>query len=355
KLVGLTKRFGDLTVVDDLTLKVHAGEFVTILGPSGSGKTTALNMVAGFVSPSSGDVLIDDRPITHLAIEQRNLSMVFQGYALFPHMTVAENVGFPLRMKKWTSANIAKKVSSALDLVQLEQFATRYPRQLSGGQRQRVALARAIISEPPLLLMDEPLGALDLKLRGQMQGEIRSLHRKIGCTVISVTHDQDEAMTLSDRIVIMERGRIVQAGRPREIYDTPNSMFAAAFVGDTNLIPIPSDIVDITTVQPALIDRCLTLPVEHADISTRLALSIRPSAFRRVDPDLQPTAGRLIVNGTVGEVQFLGDAVRYAVTLTNGRVVRVKEARRAGVDDIVDDSHISISVSCDDVVIVNAR
>jgi len=355
RLVGLAKKFGDLTVIDNLSLDVPAGEFVTILGPSGSGKTTALNMIAGFVTPSHGEILIDGRPITHLPIEKRNLSMVFQGYALFPHMSVKDNVSFPLRMRRFSSAAIALKVGDALELVQLSQFADRYPRQLSGGQRQRVALARAIISEPPLLLMDEPLGALDLKLRGQMQEEIKRLHRKIGCTVVSVTHDQDEAMTLSDRIVIMDGGRIVQMGTPTEIYDKPNSMFAAAFVGDTNLLPVPTSISDSDEIDTSLVSRCLEAALDSVDATSSWALSIRPTAFHRLDDLGTPSAYHATFAGEVEDLQFLGDAVRYRVRSANGRSIQVKEARRAGERGVADASHVRIAVSCKDVTMVRSR
>lgn len=231
---GVCKSFGDVEVLGNFTLSVGAGEFLTLLGPSGSGKTTALNMLAGFLNPSAGEISIAGVPVTATPIEKRNIGMVFQSYSLFPHMNVEQNVGFPLKMRGADSQVTQERVAAALDLVGLGGFLERMPNQLSGGQRQRVAFARAIVFEPKVLLMDEPLGALDLKLRERMQLEIKHYQQQIGCTVIYVTHDQGEALTLSDRIAIMDQGQIVQIGHPQQIYDHPKSRFAAEFIGETN-------------------------------------------------------------------------------------------------------------------------
>ncbi len=235
-LQGLTKRYGDFTAVADVSLEVARGEFLTLLGPSGSGKTTILMAVAGFVAPSAGVILLDGRDITPLPPERRNFGMVFQGYALFPHMTVAENVAFPLRVRGLSRADRDAKVRAALDLVQLAAFAARLPKQLSGGQQQRVALARALVFDPNLLLLDEPLSALDKKLRAELQEELKALHRRIGRTFVNVTHDQEEALSLSDRIAILNHGKLVQAGAPGELYERPRTRFVADFLGKSNFI-----------------------------------------------------------------------------------------------------------------------
>jgi putative spermidine/putrescine transport system ATP-binding protein len=233
---GITKRYGDFTALDNVSLTVKRGEFLTLLGPSGSGKTTLLMSIAGFVQPDRGDIQLDRHSIVHLPPEQRNFGMVFQGYALFPHMTIFDNVAFPLQVRKRPSAEIKAKVNEALELVQLAQRAGGYPRELSGGQQQRVALARAMVFTPHLLLLDEPLSALDKNLRGNMQDELKRLHKRIGLTFIYVTHDQDEALSMSDRIAVMRDGKIVQQGSPSELYDRPATTFVANFLGRSNFL-----------------------------------------------------------------------------------------------------------------------
>ncbi len=235
-LHGVTKRYGDFVAVRDASLEVERGGFLTLLGPSGSGKTTILMVIAGFVEPSAGRVLLDGRDITALPPERRDFGMVFQGYALFPHMTVAENVAFPLRVRRIPKAQREEKVRGALDLVQLTQFAERKPSQLSGGQQQRVALARALVFDPALLLLDEPLSALDKKLRAELQDELRALHRRVGRTFINVTHDQEEALSLSDHIAILNHGSIIQTGTPSDLYERPATRFVADFLGKSNFI-----------------------------------------------------------------------------------------------------------------------
>jgi putative spermidine/putrescine transport system ATP-binding protein len=232
----VTKAFGPLTVVEDLDLDIAKGEFVSLLGPSGSGKTTLLMLLAGFEEPTRGCVWVDGRRIDHLPPYRRNMGVVFQNYALFPHMSVADNVAFPLQMRGVPKAEIAGKVARALDMVQLGTFKDRRPAQLSGGQQQRVALARALVFEPGVVLMDEPLGALDKNLRNQMQLDIRALHRRLGLTIVFVTHDQTEALTMSDRIAVFNKGRIEHIGAPAEIYDEPATRFVAEFIGESNLV-----------------------------------------------------------------------------------------------------------------------
>ena len=235
-LQGLTKCYGSFTAVADVSLRVERGEFLTLLGPSGSGKTTILMCIAGFVAPTAGAILLDGKDITPLPPERRDFGMVFQGYALFPHMTVAENVAFPLRVRKLSAADREAKVRAALDLVQLQGFAERLPRQLSGGQQQRVALARALVFDPALLLLDEPLSALDKKLRAELQEELKALHRRVGRTFVNVTHDQEEALSLSDRVAILNHGKLIQEGAPAHLYEQPRTRFVADFLGKSNFL-----------------------------------------------------------------------------------------------------------------------
>ncbi|SDA87579.1 ABC transporter ATP-binding protein [Sinorhizobium sp. NFACC03] len=236
-LVGLQKQYGSVPAVHELSVDIAAGEFVSLLGPSGSGKTTVLTMVAGFEGPSAGRIIIGNADVTHLAPNHRNIGMVFQKYALFPHLTIRQNIAFPLRMRgKLQKAAISRRVDEMLELIQLAQYGERSPNQLSGGQQQRVALARALAFEPPVLLMDEPLGALDKKLREAMQIEIKRLQERLGATVVYVTHDQDEALTMSDRVAIMSNGRLRQFGPPAELYWKPSSEFVADFIGRMNFV-----------------------------------------------------------------------------------------------------------------------
>lgn len=235
-LEGLVKKYGNVTAVSDVSFDIHAGEFVSILGPSGSGKTTLLMMIAGFEMPNTGRVLLGGEDITYTAPNRRNVGMVFQKYALFPHMTVAQNIAFPLKMRSFEKTEIADKVNGALSLVRMSGFEDRYPNQLSGGQQQRIAVARALVFEPPVLLMDEPLGALDKKLREEMQLEIKSLQQRLGVTVVYVTHDQEEALTMSDRVAVMDSASLVQIGTPKELYQAPNSSLVAGFIGKMNFL-----------------------------------------------------------------------------------------------------------------------
>lgn len=234
-LQGLTKKYGTFVAVDEFRLSVEKGEFICLLGPSGCGKTTMLQMVAGFVQPTNGRVELDGRDITGLRSNRRGLGIVFQSYALFPHMTVSQNVAFGLEMRKVSAGERTKRVAEALDLMHLGPFVDRYPRELSGGQRQRVALARALVIRPPVLLLDEPMGALDAKLREEMQIELRALQHSLGITTIMVTHDQAEAMTLADRVVLMNGGKAEQMGKPYEMYEQPNGRFSSTFLGRANV------------------------------------------------------------------------------------------------------------------------
>jgi putative spermidine/putrescine transport system ATP-binding protein len=233
-----SKRYGELLTLDSITLDVGAGEFLSLLGPSGSGKTTLLGILGGFVQPSSGAVWSGDRDITYMPPHKRDIGIVFQSYALFPHMSVAENVAFPLRARRLSKSTWPKKVTDALEKVKLGGYQDRRISQLSGGQRQRVALARAIVFEPHLILMDEPLSALDKQLRESMQIELRQLHKNLGATIIYVTHDQREALTMSDRVAVLRNGRLVQVGAPEQLYNNPADSFVASFIGESTLLPV---------------------------------------------------------------------------------------------------------------------
>lgn len=233
---NVSKYFGTQCVIDDLDLDVNTGEFMSLLGPSGSGKTTLLMMLAGFETASKGQIIVNDVMVNDMPPNRRDMGVVFQNYALFPHMTIGENVAFPLRMRRVPRHEIATRVAKALDMVQLSTLAQRKPHQLSGGQQQRVALARALVFEPRVVLMDEPLGALDKQLREQMQLDIRELHKRLGLTIVFVTHDQSEALTMSDRIAVFNKGKIEQVGSPHDIYDRPATRFVADFIGETNLL-----------------------------------------------------------------------------------------------------------------------
>jgi putative spermidine/putrescine transport system ATP-binding protein len=233
---SLSKHYGHVRAVDDVSFTVRRGDFLTLLGPSGSGKTTILMAIAGFIEPTAGDILVDDRVITHLPPERRNFGMVFQGYALFPHLSVANNVGFALDVRRMPRTEAATRVRQALDLVHLTELADRFPKQLSGGQQQRVALARALVFQPDLLLLDEPLSALDKKLRAELQWELKSLHQRVGMTFIYVTHDQEEALSMSDEVAILRDGGLVQSGSPSALYDQPRTRFVADFLGKSNFL-----------------------------------------------------------------------------------------------------------------------
>ncbi len=235
-LRSLCKRYGSYPAVDSVDLQIERGEFLTLLGPSGSGKTTLLMMIAGFQDITSGDILLDGTSIANTPAEKRNFGMVFQGYALFPHMTVKDNIAYPLSVRKRPKAEIAARVAEMLDLVRLTPFAKRFPKELSGGQQQRVALARALCFAPPVLLLDEPLGALDKKLRIEVQAQLKDIHQRVGTTFVYVTHDQEEALSMSDRIVIMQNGRIEQVGTPSDLYQQPKTAFAASFLGKSNFL-----------------------------------------------------------------------------------------------------------------------
>jgi putative spermidine/putrescine transport system ATP-binding protein len=331
-LRDLTKRFGAVTAVDRISLDVPAGAFVSLLGPSGSGKTTTLNLIAGFLTADAGDIVLDDRSVAGVPPHKRNIGMVFQSYSLFPHMTVADNVGFPLRMRtKLSREDARRRVADMLGLVQLSHLAARYPRQLSGGQQQRVAMARALVSYPSLLLMDEPLGALDKKLREQMQSEIKHIHRSVGTTVVYVTHDQTEALTMSDMVVVMHQSRIAQVGTPRALYEAPASLFVADFIGDSNLLPgrIMAAADDRVTVETAggQVIRAVRGEVAAA-IGERAVVLVRPEDMT-VGDVAEQAGDRDSITGTVADIGYHGDSYRLDVAIGQDRL-KVRVPRLAG-------------------------
>ena len=316
-LQAIAKRYGGVTAVEDVSLEVASGEFVSLLGPSGSGKTTTLMMIAGFILPSAGTILLDGKDITRLAPYRRNIGMVYQNYALFPHMTVGRNVAFPLRMRGAGRDEIAERVRRALELVQLRGLAERKPGELSGGQQQRVALARALVFEPPLLLMDEPLGALDKKLREELQGEIKRIQRQTRGTVIYVTHDQEEALSLSDRVVVLNHGRIEQAGQPGELYERPRTRFVAEFLGAANFLEATvTDAGDHLRARSAGGLELALARTAQAPVGSKLTLSIRPERVLLAPEDGGGGGGT--VKGTIVEASYFGNAERYLVRLAGG-------------------------------------
>ncbi|MCW1750221.1 ABC transporter ATP-binding protein [Rhizobium sp. 6AS6] len=296
----LQKHYGRQMAVDNVSLSISPGEFISLLGPSGSGKTTTLMMIAGFTMPDSGQVLVDDNDITRLPPHRRELGVIFQNYALFPHMTVFENVAYPLRMRRVAKAEIETRVRRVLDQVDLSTLGSRYPHQMSGGQQQRVAIARALVFDPPVLLLDEPLGALDKKLREHLRNEIKTLHKELGKTMVYVTHDQDEALAMSDRVAVMHEGRIRQVSAPRDIYRRPADLFVASFVGDVNLIPV--QIVSGAVHGPAH----EALPSMHwTGADTKATLCVRPE---HLCFDTPTTGGSGGLKGRIVDATFVGDA-----------------------------------------------
>jgi spermidine/putrescine ABC transporter ATP-binding subunit len=327
ELHKISKLFGDVRAVDDVSLSINHGEFLTLLGPSGSGKTTTLNMIAGFEIPTSGDIFLEDEDITSVSPNNRGIGMVFQNYALFPHMTVFENIAFPLKMRKTASAKIHNLIQEALDLVKLPGFESRYPHQLSGGQQQRIALARAIVFQPKILLMDEPLGALDKKLRDHMRLEIKHLQESLNITVIYVTHDQEEALTMSDRIAIMNEGKIIQLDTPVTLYEFPANLFVADFIGESNFLNghVTDTYGDRTAVETKEGLKVWVEKSEQLSPGEEVSIAIRPEKIQILTN--ADTARNDVVNrfaGRVEEIVYVGEARIYRVNLAPEVIVEVK-------------------------------
>lgn len=313
QFVSVSKTYGTgLTAIDNIDLDIRPGEFLTLLGPSGSGKTTALNLLAGFQAPTNGKILLDGTDIAGLPSYKRNIGVVFQHYALFPHMTVRENIAYPLKQRKFSNAEMASKIDEAIRMVSLEKFADRLPRQLSGGQQQRVAVARAIVFRPRLLLMDEPLGALDRKLRETVQLELKRLHRDLGMTVVFVTHDQDEALVMSDRIAIFDAGRIQQIGTAEELYDRPVSRFVAQFLGESNCFVgelIQKDGVTKLKCMEGLLSGQTTSATPTSGLA---AMVVRPERCKIFSAGKAPIDWN-VVPGRIREIVYLGSQRKMVV------------------------------------------
>lgn len=314
-LSKITKQFGDTVVVDDFSLEIAKGEFVSFLGPSGCGKTTTLRMVAGFEIPTSGTITLDGADITDKAPNQRNVGMIFQAYALFPNMTVAQNIGFGLTVRKESKEMISRRVDEMISLINLEAHANKYPYQLSGGQQQRVSLARALAIHPQVLLLDEPLSALDAKIRVSLRSEIRAIQRKLGITAIFVTHDQEEALSISDRIVVMNAGLMEQVGTPFEIYNFPQTQFVANFVGSLNTAS-----AEVTDPATGLLHVDGVQFITASDIKSRkkgdaIRISVRPERFNFVSEQKKDN----VLDCTIENITFLGSVVRIQVKIGDAK------------------------------------
>lgn len=356
QVASVTKRFGGVTAVDRLSLDIRAGEFFALLGPSGCGKTSLLRMLAGFESPDEGRILLDGADIAAVPPHQRPINMMFQSYALFPHLTVAGNIAFGLKRAGMGRADIAARVAEMLALVQLQGMDKRRPDQLSGGQRQRVALARALALRPRMLLLDEPLAALDKKLRQSTQAELLEVQRKLGTTFIIVTHDQDEAMTVADRIGVMDKGQLVQVGSPRELYESPNSRWIAGFVGDINIIEglVVSQKGSLLTLKTAdagtMIVTSKMKPVEGMTVP----IAIRPEKIR-ISAETASSELANALRGDVVDIDYLGGTSVYRVKLTSGAIMRVTAANlvRSEAAFFAIGQHVSLSFPPDACIVLD--
>jgi spermidine/putrescine ABC transporter ATP-binding subunit len=352
RLVDLTKQFGSVRAVDRASLDVRAGEFLTLLGPSGSGKTTILNMVAGFETPTAGEILLGGVDVTRQPPDRRGMGMVFQNYALFPHMTVLENIAFPLRVRGVRGREVEARVEEALRLVRLDRYGARSPKQLSGGEQQRVALARALVFNPQLLLMDEPLAALDKHLRENMQIELRRLHEHLNITILFVTHDQTEAMTMSDRIAVINRGRIEQVGTPSELYEAPANVFIAGFIGESNFL---EGTVASLNGREAVVQSAgglrLLVPAQGVAPGGRLRVAIRPESLHVLgDGAAYPNT----VPAQVEEVIYLGDVIKVVLRATPRETLVVKQANRKGLRPPDPGSRVQVGWAVEDARVLVA-
>ena len=342
QFIGVEKTYdGESLVVKGLDLDIHAGEFLTLLGPSGSGKTTTLMMLAGFEIPTQGRIMLDGRPINDVPPHKRDIGMVFQNYALFPHMTVEENLAFPLEVRKTPKAETETRIRRALEMVQLSGFGKRRPAQLSGGQQQRVALARALVFEPKLVLMDEPLGALDKQLREQMQLEIKHIHRNLGVTVVYVTHDQGEALTMSDRVAVFNAGEIQQLAAPEDLYERPQNSFVAQFIGENNrlrgrVVALNGDGCQVEIDGGGRIE---AMPIKVGGVGASTLLSLRPERVR-----LNPINGHCsnVFDARVEELIYLGDFTRVRATVCGNSEFIIKVPNAEGAPDLAPGAPISV-------------
>ena len=334
RLVDVTKKFGEHVAVDRINLEVEDGEFFSLLGPSGCGKTTTLRMIGGFEQPTSGLIELKGQDVTWLPPFKRDVNTVFQNYALFPHLTIFENVAFGLRRKAVKGNEVKRRVTEMLKLVELPGFESRRPNQISGGQAQRVALARALINRPAVLLLDEPLGALDLKLRKQMQVELKRIQQEVGITFIYVTHDQEEAMTMSDRIAVMNRGHYEQLGDPEVLYERPMTRFVAGFLGVSNLLPATVIGRDGTYASAKLAaETAIRVPSSLVDGHARVSIGVRPEKIRMSEPTADSPAGHNRLTGVVRDASYLGVSTQYIIDSRDGTLTvyeqNVERATRA--------------------------
>ena len=337
ELSHIQKRFGAFAAVQDFELSAQRGEFVSFLGPSGCGKTTTLRMIAGFEFPDLGTISVDGKEITHLPPNKRNVGMVFQSYALFPNMTVANNIGFGMGVKKRPKEAIKKRVGELLDMINMPEKSDRYPYQLSGGQQQRVALARALAVEPQVLLLDEPLSALDAKIRIALRKEIRDIQRKLGITTVYVTHDQEEALSLSDRVVVMSEGRIEQIGTPAEIYNFPATPFVASFVGTLNLVA--ARVIEASTARLSVDGQDVrsAKPITEARDGSTVTLALRPESI-----ELGEGGGSNRFRGVIEDTSFLGSIVRIRVRIGDATTISL---------DTFNDPHLKVPLVGETVTI----
>ncbi|MEP2981205.1 MAG: ABC transporter ATP-binding protein [Lentilitoribacter sp.] len=343
---------GENLVVKDLNLDIAPGEFLTMLGPSGSGKTTCLMMLAGFEPATNGEIYLNDRPINNVPPFKRGIGMVFQNYALFPHMSVAENLAFPLQIRKMSKADQEAKVKRALEMVELSEFGNRRPAQLSGGQQQRVAVARALVFDPELILMDEPLGALDKQLREQMQYEIKHIHENLGVTIVYVTHDQTEALTMSDRVAVFNDGVIQQLSPPDVLYETPHNSFVAQFIGENNKLTGTIASKDGSACEVKLSDGTILKAdaVNIGDVGDKTTLSLRPERieiYNNADLDN-------LIEGTIKEILYLGDHLRVVMDVAGNDEFIVKVRNKASGWDISEGQKIKIGWSAEDCKALDA-
>ncbi len=334
KTRDVRKTYGPVVALEGASIEMHEGEFLTLLGPSGSGKTTLLMAIAGLNNPDAGEIWIDGRLATYEPPFKRGLGMVFQNYALFPHMTIFENIAFPLRMRRENGASIRRKVEQVLETVQLPHVADRLPRELSGGQQQRIALARCFVYEPAIILMDEPLGALDKKLRDTLQREIKHLHEHLGITVLYVTHDQEEAMVMSDRICLMNDARIEQIGPPDELYFRPVSLFAADFLGESNLIPgrVTATDAEATVVEALEHTMVRGLPNPTLDVGAAVRFMVRPECVAPLDGAAE--APENVVEGVLKEVIMVGHTTKFFLELPDGTEMVSTQLTRGSISAI---------------------
>lgn len=356
-LRALEKTYDGRGAVRGISLDVRSGEFLTLLGPSGSGKTTTLMMIAGFEAPSTGDIAVDGRSMLGIPPHRRNLGMVFQSYALFPHMTVGENIAFPLRQRRVARVERDRRVEESLELMRLQGYGKRYPRQLSGGQQQRVALARAIVFRPHLLLLDEPLSALDKQLRQSLQLELRRLHAELGITFIFVTHDQEEALTMSDRIAVMKDGLIAQVGPPEELYNRPRDKFVASFLGESNFLPATvCGFEDDVVVASCLGVTVRAMAATRPSLGDQVTLTTRPERMHFVDPHTAAIrSGGTSLNRmrtTVSDTVFAGERSRFHCQVPGGVMLVVKQPSGATMSRPTVGEEIDVAWPVSDTVIV---